>query len=337
MTTVSPLEFKYNCDLCNIKTNSLKDYNNHIKTDKHYNKINGIVRMPKEPIIKAHICECGNVYKYRQGLYKHKISCNFVKSQIEQISNEQSTQKPPENVINTLEKEILSEFKNIIIKQNETTQELIASNEATKQQLINLQQQQLLRDQHRDQQYQQQTEDFQNKLLELAAKPTTNNTTNNNSFSLNLFLNETCKNAIDIDDFLTNLNITYADIECVKNNGYVDGITNIILKELAALAVNKRPIHCTDLKREILYIRGMTKWNKDNDTNEMMRTIIKSVANRNYNKIIEWSDQTPNSMNPEHDLYEFRIDALANSICNSYDAHKLENKIIKTIAKNVKV
>jgi hypothetical protein len=310
--------------------------NIHISTKKHNDNVN------KTTSYNNLTCKCGKQYTFASGISRHKKVCTYKiqpnQSQIEEISNEQPTQKPPENVINTLEKEILSEFKNIIIKQNETTQELIASNEATKQQLINLQQQQLLRDQHRDQQYQQQTEDFQNKLLELAAKPTTNNTTNNNnSFSLNLFLNETCKNAIDIDDFLTNLNITYADIECVKNNGYVDGITNIILKELAALAVNKRPIHCTDLKREILYIRGMTKWNKDNDTNEMMRTIIKSVANRNYNKIIEWSDQTPNSMNPEHDLYEFRIDALANSICNSYDAHKLENKIIKTIAKNVKV
>ena len=151
-------------------------------------------------------------------------------------------------------------------------------------------------------------------------------------------MNETCKNAIDINEFLSNLDITYADFERVGKNGYVDGITNIIMKQLKLLEVNKRPIHCTDLKREVIYIRNSNKWNKDSENNETMRKVINCVANRNYNKVIEWSEQTPNSQDPEHDLYTFLIKAKGESLGDlGEEQTKLENKIIKTVAKYVNV
>ena len=318
------------CEKCNFQCNKQSNWNTHISTRKHIEN-----QTPK--LLNNFTCKCGKIYTYASGLSRHKSLCKNKLLEPEKIINLEKVYKPIliEPIIeNTIAINNQQDISSLAIIDKDLLAKLLEDNKEFKTLLLQQNQQQI----QQNQQQLQQNQDFQNKFLEIASKPTTTNTTNNNSFNLNLFLNETCKNAIDINEFLSNLDITYADFERVGKNGYVDGITNIIMKQLKLLEVNKRPIHCTDLKREVIYIRNSNKWNKDSENNETMRKVINCVANRNYNKVIEWSEQTPNSQDPEHDLYTFLIKAKGESLGDlGEEQTKLENKIIKTVAKYVNV
>lgn len=182
------------------------------------------------------------------------------------------------------------------------------------------------------------------KIMELSNKinvvnnKTTNNITNNNQFNLNLFLNETCKDAINIQEFICDLQIQMKELENVAKNGYVSGITDIILSRLKQLDISKRPLHCTDLKREVLYIRDENEWNKDNDEKSKLKNMIGQIANKNYRKIPEWREHNPECQNTETQQYEFCIQMMRNSLGEiGEEQDKLDEKIIKNIAKQVVV
>jgi hypothetical protein len=163
----------------------------------------------------------------------------------------------------------------------------------------------------------------------------TNNITNN--FNLQLFLNDKCKDAVNITDFIDNIQIQMNELENVGTNGYVNGITDIILARLKDLDVTKRPVHCTDLKREVLYIRDDNEWNRDEDRSKIKNMITK-VASKNYRTIPQWRDQHPDCKDPENRQYDFCINMMRNSLGELGDEQaRLDNKIIKNIAKEVVV
>jgi hypothetical protein len=187
-----------------------------------------------------------------------------------------------------------------------------------------------------------------NKIVELSNKvavvnnnnKTTNNFTNsnNNNFNLNFFLNETCKDAMNIKDFIENIQVQMKELENVGKNGYVNGITNIILDRLKQLDVCKRPLHCTDLKREVLYIRDENEWNKDSQDRSKIKNMITQVASKNYKKIPEWRSENPECKEPENEKYDFCIKLMRNSLGELGEEQvKLDEKIIKNIAKEVTV
>jgi hypothetical protein len=178
-----------------------------------------------------------------------------------------------------------------------------------------------------------------NKILELSNQVSVvNMNTNNthNQFNLNFFLNETCKNAINITEFIENIDIQMKELENVGKHGYVTGISNIILDRLKDMEVSKRPLHCTDLKRETMYIRNENEWNKDTEEKTTLKQVIGEVAKKNYRKIPEWQNQNPECKNVMNEQYDFSVQIMRNSLGDLDDKQiKLDEKIIKNIAKQV--
>jgi len=159
---------------------------------------------------------------------------------------------------------------------------------------------------------------------------------NNKTFNLNVFLNETCKDAMNITDFVDSLKIQLSDLENIGELGYVNGISNIIVKKLNSLEENKRPIHCADKKREVLYIKDHDKWEKENEDNNKIRKAIKKIANKNISLIPEFKKKYPDCIkysSPYSDQYnKIIVESMGGSGDNDIEK---ENKIIKNIAKVV--
>ena len=164
----------------------------------------------------------------------------------------------------------------------------------------------------------------------------TNNTTNNNQrFNLNFFLNNTCKDAMNITDFINSLKLTLQDLEKVGELGYAEGISNMFVKGLNYLEITKRPIHCSDLKREILHIKDNDKWEKD-DNKDRLTKAIKVLSTRNLMLLDDWRVQNPGCTeynNRKNDMY---LKMMVES-CGPADSSREKKdfgKIIRTIAKN---
>jgi hypothetical protein len=181
----------------------------------------------------------------------------------------------------------------------------------------------------------------QNKeLMEIFKNGTNNNTTinsHNKAFNLNFFLNETCKDAMNIMDFVESIKLQVSDLESVGELGYIEGISNIIVKNLNALDVTKRPVHCTDKKRETIYIKDDDKWEKDEEQKKMHK-MIKKVADKNARLLPKFTEKYPDYKNyhsKTSDKYsKIIIEAMGGSGDNDYEK---EEKIIKKIAKNILV
>ena len=149
--------------------------------------------------------------------------------------------------------------------------------------------------------------EFKNLILEILKKDsmnncnnTTNNTNSHNkTFNLNFFLNETCKDALNISDFVSSIKVSLTDLENTGRQGYVEGISNIILKNLNNLEHYQRPIHCSDFKREVIYIKDNDKWEKEGEEKPLLTKAIKVIANENIKKIMEWKETNPDCTNSE--------------------------------------
>jgi hypothetical protein len=175
------------------------------------------------------------------------------------------------------------------------------------------------------------------KIIENGVSNTTNNTTNieNKTFNLNLFLNETCKNAMNISDFVSSIQLNLDDLEHTGRNGYIEGITNIFIKNLNNLEKHMRPLHCSDLKREILYIKENNKWEKEIDQKPILTNAIKSIANKNIKQIQIWKDNYPDCTHSESNKSDLYLKIVSNSMSGSSqeECNKNYNKIIKNIVK----
>jgi hypothetical protein len=156
-----------------------------------------------------------------------------------------------------------------------------------------------------------------------------NNNTINKTFNLNFFLNEECKNAINISDFVNSIQIQLSDLEKMGQIGYVEGISNIIVNNLKGLDVNQRPIHCTDVKREVLYIKDADKWEKENDDKNKMRKVIKTVASKNQKLIPQFRAKHPDC-NQSDSLFSDQYNMIIMESMSN-DSHN-EDKIIKNIS-----
>jgi len=295
---------KYYCEICDYGTSRKSNIDNHFSTLKHMNSTNGNKnkqnKQMNENVIQQYICEiCQKSYKDRTGLWKHKSKGNCVKTN-----------------------EILDNNTSICQINNDFSPEIIK--------LIT----ELVKGQH----------ELQESIIELCKNGThnTNNTINNTNshnkaFNLNFFLNETCKNAMNISDFVESIQLQVSDLENVGELGFVEGISNIIVKNLNALDITQRPIHCTDKKRETIYIKDENIWEKDEDQCKM-RKAIKKVVTKNMRLIPKFREQYPdykNSYSKTSDKYnKLIIESMGGSGDN--DAEK-EDKIIRNIVKNVVV
>jgi hypothetical protein len=292
------------CTFCHYKTCKKNDFDKHLSTDKHKNKENGSKMIVNDSDLSQNVaqymCECGKIYKYDSGYYRHKKKCQF-----EFVIQNKNIQDKDKDDVKLLTNMVLE-----VVKQN--------------QELMN------------------QNNEFQKQVFELCKNGTNNTMINNNShnktFNLNVFLNEHCKDAMNIMEFVDSLKLQLSDLENVGKLGFVEGISNIIVKNLQALDVHKRPVHCSDSKREVMYIKDQDKWEKENDEKLKLRKAIKRIANKNTRLLPEFKEKHPDCGKSESkysDQYnKLIIEAMGGSGNEDFDN---ENKIIKKIAKEVTI
>ncbi len=192
-----------------------------------------------------------------------------------------------------------------------------------------------------NQEFKQMLIDQNNKIMELAsAKNTTvitNNTTNNNNFNLQMFLNVHCKDALNLTEFVDSLQPKIEDLEATGRIGYVEGISKIFLNGLNGLDINKRPLHCSDQKRETIYIKENNVWEKESDNREKLKLAIKTVASKNIKQIPIWQKENPDcfdSTSKKNDQY-LRIVSNSMNGLTPEETQKNYDKIISKLAKEV--
>jgi hypothetical protein len=187
-----------------------------------------------------------------------------------------------------------------------------------------------------------QNRELQTTIVELSKKQAvtniqTNNITNNNNFNLNLFLNEQCKDAINITDFIESIKLTVTDLEATGRLGYVPGISRILINKLKELDVYTRPLHCTDLKRETVYIKDKNSWEKETVEKNKFKNIVKRVAKKNLQQLPAWQAQNPDFVTldtPENnDFLKISLSSLGS--CDPEDEEKDMNKIMRNVLKEV--
>jgi hypothetical protein len=291
---------KFNCEICDYKTSKKFDYDKHLMTSKHQNGDNGDKNSDNfsTKITKNHICDCGKSYKHRQGLSYHKKKC-FIYN--EEIPEGKITTSSSESEIKILTNLVLD-----VVKQNQ---------------------------------------ELTNKIVDICKSGIQSNNisnsninSNNKTFNLQFFLNETCKNAMNITDFVNSLQLQLSDLENVGKLGYVDGLSSIIVKNLNALDETTRPIHCTDKKRETFYIKDEDKWEKDDEEKKKIKKVINKVAFKNQKLLNKFKELHPGcnfSESKYSDQYsKLVIEAMGGSGDN--DKEK-EDKIIRKIAKEVTI
>ncbi len=306
----------FSCENCDYKTSRKSSFDKHLLTSKHSVNATFNTKVAKSCKNIFYTCEiCDKTYKSRVGLWGHKKKCLV-------IMNEPENEKENEN-----ENEDQAENENKLTTENTTQMEI----------LINLFQEQL----KENKELKELIIEQQKKILEMGPGTTnniTNNNTMNNKFNLNVFLNETCKDALNLSDFLESLILTLTDFENFGPLGYCGGISNILVKGLNNLDISKRPIHCSDLKREVIHIKNNDTWHKDDDKQQMIKA-IKAIEHKNVKQMSLWAKANPEYKDPNHkksDLYTKLIDQSLGET-DKDKALKNYNKIIRTVAKEILV
>jgi len=186
----------------------------------------------------------------------------------------------------------------------------------------------------------------QNSQLMDVIKNGTNNTINTNShninshnktFNLQVFLNETCKNAMNIDEFVSSIKPQLSELEATGRLGYVEGVSNIIIRNLNSLNIHDRPFHCSDQKREVIYIKDNNEWTREEKDKPILTKAIKTIANENIKNINEWRKEHPDCVKADSKKNNLYLKIVSNSMCGltKEETDKNIHKIISNLAKNV--
>ena len=288
---------KFICETCDFKCSKSSNYNKHLLTPKHVNNIKGYKNdiQKNSNGIEEYICECGKIYHYYSGLWRHKKKCN--------TNNILQSDENKPDIVELLINEN-KEFKNVIL-------DLFKSNT-----------------------------DLQNKMLEVCKNSNTtinsHNNSHNKTFNLNFFLNEQCKDAMNIMDFVNTFQLQFSDFEKIGEVGYVQGISNIIIDKLNEMDIYKRPIHCSDAKRETMHIKDNNVWTKDTANNDKLRLAIKYISKKNSDMVRPWLVKHPGALYSDHHLSDaYQMMIIESMGGNTGTLAECETKIIKKISKMV--
>ena len=292
----------FSCEKCNYTCCNKYDYTKHLSTRKHILDNNDNVISQK--VACLHKCDnCNRVYKYKSGLCKHKKTCFMnLTLTVQETSSPNITCSIQDASSRADEIEILSNLVKELVKSNQETQL--------------------------------QNQELQKHVIELCKNGTHNTTNNNNkSFNINLFLNENCKNAINFHEFIENIEVSREDLMNTSQLGFVGGVSKILIDQLKGLGVNERPIHCTDLKRDTVYIKENNEWNKEED-DVKIRSAIQEVTRKSMGTLIDWKKN-----NPEYDDCDskFSQDCLSiqrNSVAG-YERETLVPKVIRELNRTI--
>jgi hypothetical protein len=297
---------KFYCQNCHYGTCRKSSYSDHLLSSKHHKKANGNTygnTNPQNNGDSKYSCNnCKKEFKNRSGLWKHKQICYSIKDKIEKKITFNKNKSHPDLIMY-----------------------LIQENKEIKQMLFD------------------QQKDHQNQIFEVIRNGTRNNNstnTNTNShnktFNLQLFLNETCKDAMNIMDFVDSIKLQLSDLENVGKVGFVEGISNIIVKNLNALDISQRPVHCTDKKREVMYVKDHDKWAKDENNNNKIRKAIKRVVCKNQRLIPKFKEAHPDC-NTYHSKFSDQYNKIIVEAMGSSGDVEKEEKIIRNISKIVTI
>ena len=293
----------FNCKKCHYYTCKKGDYTKHLLTAKHKRVTMDNKKTPQNKQI--FVCECSKEYKFSSGLSKHKKKCTFIKNNDNYLT--ESINK----------KEVVEENKdNLDLK----TMFLKIVNENCELRNMMLEQQKQMTDQNRE--LRQQVTDLIPKIGN-----TINNTINNNQkFNINVFLNEKCRDAINMTDFIKSIKISIEELDAIKTTGMAQGLSSAIMTNLKSLSLYERPIHCTDIKRETLYIKDDNHWECDRDQTRI-KTAIKKMAGKPYVPLQEWIAQ-----NPDFKEVDEKQDYVANVLSTiGKSTDNIDKKIIKNV------
>ena len=305
---------KFVCELCYFKCSKENEFKRHVDTNKHKKLAETNKKTPNdEP--KTFNCICGNKYNHMSSLAKHKRTCIAINTPKPAAAAATTITTPTElnidNVICKDDKVIITKDMFItLVKNSEEMMKIIKEQQlAPPSQITN-------------------NHNHNN---------TTNNTTNNhnNTFNLNFFLNEKCKHALNMSEFVDSLKITLDDLLFSKTNGISRGVTDVMIKGLKQLDIYKRPIHCTDVKRDTMYIKDEDKWQKDNNHDKMRNTIIK-IADKERTALQQWAIENPDWMETEQKQIKYLT--MVRSICEPIENYEnYERKIVKNVGKEILV
>jgi hypothetical protein len=290
----------FNCIFCDFRCSKLSEWERHTLTRKHKNR----TILNKKTPNQIYNCKfCNKPYTVRNSLWYHEKKCNydFEKQQPHDTFSSNLSNDTQNNVIST---ELILE----LIKQNSELQKYIleASNTV---------------------------------ITNTNCNNNSNNTTNNNNnhFNLNVFLNETCKDAMNISEFIEQLPIYLSDLEDTARLGFAEGLSRIFIRGLKQLDINQRPIHCSDAKRETLYIKDNDKWEKDDSNKSKLETAVRKVGTKNIRMIPEWRKQHPNCTDADSNKNDLYLKIVGNSMCGGtveeteHNYSKIKHNIIKQV------
>jgi hypothetical protein len=287
--------FKFICEHCDYKTNKKSCYTSHNKSARHIKK----AQLETE-LCQNYACKnCDKLFANRSGLWKHNRKCasNYLSKY---LSNSSINESNNTIVIHNNDTKHLTELVMKVVEQNQ---------ELTKQ------------------------------IVELSKSShnSINNSTVNshNKFNLNVFLNEQCKDAINISEFVSSLVLSISDLEETTRLGYSEGISKIFINGLKQLDFHNRPVHCSDLKREVLYIKDNDEWTKDTEEKNALTKAIKIVANKNIKQITVWQKANPEYLDPDSRQNDKYMKIILNAMSGSSKEESENNyeKIIKKIAR----
>ena len=303
---------RFYCNLCCFKCSKYSNYLCHIKTKKHIQSANDnkMIINDNADLSKnaEYICKCGNTYKYMSGLSRHKKKCGLENDKC--VDNKPTTNDKLNTSLNLITPELIME----LIKDNKELKQIILEQNNTINNLV------------------------KNGVSQTNTNVNTNSLNNNNNktFNLQFFLNETCKDAMNIMDFVDSIKLQLSDLEKVGEIGYTQGISNIITTNLKALDVTQRPVHCTDKKRETMYIKDENKWEKEDEQNTKLRKVIRRVANKNMRLLPVFREKYPEYNNSSSKISD-KYDKIALEATGGFggDDREKEEKIIHNISKCV--
>lgn len=285
---------KFRCEVCDYDCSRKFLWEQHVATQKHKRQHSATAH--ETVTSDEHVCErCGKGYKQRSGLWRHKKRCS---------PTENACVSVPATGKRDLEKEN-GELKFLVEKM------ITGLNKDTKM---------------KDEMMEQLKE--QGKIIQDMMPRIGSN--NNNRFNINVFLHERCRDAINMSEFIESLQIQLEDLHYTKDNGLIEGISSVFVNGLKQLDMFKRPIHCTDMKRETLYIKDNDEWDRENGK-ERLRTAINDVANKQRKAISEWETENPAWDTTDKGKEDYI--RLVRSVMTDISSGPNENKIIKSIAK----
>jgi len=340
----------YTCDKCYFITSNKKDYNRHLLTRKHIkpndktceSDCSNVIITPT-PTVKPDVysCQyCNRVFKSRTTIYQHKAKCKLRVEQIQQQKQEHILNEymEPKSELNTPENYIVSAHPYDIQEEhkqheniNDTTLCVDDKITITKEMFLAL----VKDNQEMMKMLKSLTEQHQTSQVNNTTITTNSNNTNcnNPTFNMNLFLNEKCKDAMNMKDFVNSIQLNMTDLENVGRLGYVEGMSNIFIDNLQKTDVYKRPVHCSDVKRETLYVKEDDQWEREGPDHAKMTNAVLAVEHKNVVLVNEWAKANPRCLNSntrENEIY-FR---LSKAVTDGEKDGNI-NKVIRKVAKRV--